>query len=242
MSVGDFLGINVCVGGDNVPRKLAVIPHVVVGTPFGVTSMISCNSLRTECIQTVVLNKVEKMLTPQYTKLIEVIMGKLVENKQVTLLTSDKLDQVLDVYMDTLRDPLVIFNENNDKEIETIKGMLSTIKLFCKTCINTILAFVLDFFNVTYYSQCSHVCLFYKLNYFLVNAQLQFFCWCNRFSNYFQRLFAGLLSYEFFSNLYVFLVSEHSIVLMYCTTMFFLKILEGNRNASLFTHDPSKYS
>lgn len=160
MSVGDFLGINVCIGGDNVPRKLSVIPHIVVGTPFGVTSMISCNSLHTGCVQTVVLNKIEKMLTPQCTKLIEVIMGKLVENKQVTLLTSDKLDQVLDVYMDTLRDPLVIFDEKNDKEIEMVQGMLSTIKLFYKTCINTIFAIVvLDFFNVTYYAQCMS-CMF----------------------------------------------------------------------------------
>lgn len=133
MSVGDFLGINVCIGGDNVPRKLSVIPHIVVGTPAGVTSMIACNSLHTECVHTVVLNKVENMLTTHCTKLIGDIMKTLARNKQVTLLTSDKLDRVLDVYMDTLRDPLIIFNENDNKEIETVKGMLSAIKFFYKT-------------------------------------------------------------------------------------------------------------
>lgn len=120
------MGVNVCIGGDNVPRKLSVIPHVVVGTPAGVSNMIKCKSLHTGCIHTVVLNKVDMMLTRNYTVLIEEIMDKLVKNKQVTLLTSDKLDHVLDMYMDTLRDPLVIINENTkEKENKIIKSRSS---------------------------------------------------------------------------------------------------------------------
>lgn len=111
MSVGDFMGVNVCIGGDNVPRKLSVVPHVVVGTPAGVSNMIACKSLRTGSIQTVVINNAEKMLTTNYTKLIEEIMSKLTKTKQVTLLTSDKLDHVLDIYMESLRDPLVIIDD-----------------------------------------------------------------------------------------------------------------------------------
>lgn len=126
MSVGDFLGVNVCIGGDNVPRKLSVVPHVVVGTPAGVSNMINCKSLRTGCIHTVVLNKVDMMLTRNYTVLIEEIMGKLVKNKQVTLLTSDKLDHVLDMYMDTLRDPLVIIDDNaKEMKNKILKSMWS---------------------------------------------------------------------------------------------------------------------
>lgn len=124
MSVGDFLGVNVCIGGDNVPRKLSVVPHIVVGTPAGVSNMIACKSLRTVCIQTVVLNKADKMLNHHHIKLIEEIMGRLVRNKQVTVLTSDKLDQVLDKYMDSLREPLVIINDSkNEKKIEILKSM-----------------------------------------------------------------------------------------------------------------------
>ncbi|CAI6364390.1 unnamed protein product [Macrosiphum euphorbiae] len=122
MSVGDFLGVNVCIGGDNVPRKLSVVPHVVVGTPAGVSNMISCKSLRTGSIQTVVINKAEKMLTSNCTILIEEIMKKITRTRQVTLLTSDKLDHVLDIYMESLRDPLVIINDQ-EKEYDLLKNL-----------------------------------------------------------------------------------------------------------------------
>lgn len=122
MSVGDFLGVNVCIGGDNVPRKLSVVPHIIVGTPLGVSNMISCKSLHTGSIQTVVINKVEKMLTNDYTKSIEEIMKKLTKTRQVTILTSDKLDHVLDIYMESLRDPLVIINDK-EKDNDLLKSM-----------------------------------------------------------------------------------------------------------------------
>lgn len=122
MSVGDFLGVNVCIGGDNVPKKLSVIPHVIVGTPLGVSNMITCKSLRTGCIQTVVINKAEKMLSNNYTKLIEEIMKKLTKTRQVTILTSDSLDHVLDIYMETLRDPLVIINDK-EKDNDLLKNL-----------------------------------------------------------------------------------------------------------------------
>lgn len=126
MSVGDFLGVNICVGGDNVPRKLSVVPHVVVGTPAGVFNMIEWKSLNTRCIQTVVINKADKMLNSNFQKLIEDIMAKLEKNKQVTVLTSDKLEHVLDSYMETLRDPMVIIEENC-KEKENLKSMSSRV-------------------------------------------------------------------------------------------------------------------
>lgn len=120
MSVGDFLDVNVCIGGDNVPKKLSIVPHVIVGTPDGVCKMIECKSLYTGYIQTVVINKIDKMLNDGFTKLIKQIIEKLEKNKQVTLLTSEKLDYVLDMYMDFLLDPLVIINEN---ENDVIKSM-----------------------------------------------------------------------------------------------------------------------
>jgi len=121
MSVGDFLGVNVCIGGDNVPRKLSFVPHIVVGTPAGVSNMISCKSLCTESIQTIVINKAEKMLTNNYTILIEEIIGKLTRTRQVILLASDKLERVLDIYMDSI-DPLVIINDQ-EKESDLLNSM-----------------------------------------------------------------------------------------------------------------------
>lgn len=120
MSVGDFMGVNVCIGGDNVPKKLSVIPHVIVGTPAGVCNMIACRSLYTGCIQTVVINKIDKMMNDHNIKLIEEIMKKLEKTKQVTLIASKNLDRVLDIYMDSLLDPLIIISEEND----IIKSMI----------------------------------------------------------------------------------------------------------------------
>lgn len=64
------------------------------------------------------------MLTKSHTKLIEEIMRKLAKDKQVTLLASNKLDHILDMYMDTLRDPLVIIHEDKkENESEILKGV-----------------------------------------------------------------------------------------------------------------------
>lgn len=126
MNVGDFLDVNICIGGDNVPKKLSVVPHVIVGTPAGITSMIECKSLLTRCIHTVVVNKVDMMLTYNYTKLITEILNKLDKTKQVTVLTSGKLDCVLDVYMDLLRDPVVIINSKSiEDENKTLPTSMS---------------------------------------------------------------------------------------------------------------------
>lgn len=86
--------------------------------------MIACKSLSTVCIQTVVLNKADEMLTHHHTKLIDEIMDRLGRNKQVTVLTSNKLDRVLDKYTDSLREPLIIFDDrNNEKKDEILKSM-----------------------------------------------------------------------------------------------------------------------
>lgn len=125
MSVGDYLSVRVNIGGEsNSSSNLSFVPHVVVGTPNAVASMIAQGTIRTEYIHTVIVNKVENMLTPNYTKSIKEIIAKVPINKQVTLLTSDKLDHVLDMYMETLRDPLVIIDDKDNK-IEIFNSMLS---------------------------------------------------------------------------------------------------------------------
>jgi len=130
MTIGDFLGVNVCIGGDNIPKKQSVVPHIIIGTPAGVSNMIECKSLRIGSIQTVVINKADMMLTQNFVKLIKDILEKLVRNKQVTVLTSDKLDHILDLYMDTLRDPLVIINPIEEENKISPRSMLSLIIFF----------------------------------------------------------------------------------------------------------------
>lgn len=95
----------------------------MVGTPGAVAKMIAHGTIRTGYIHTVVVKEVENMLTPNYTKSIKEVIAKVPMDKQVTLLTSDKLDHVLDMYMETLRDPLVIIDDKDNK-IEIFNSML----------------------------------------------------------------------------------------------------------------------
>lgn len=124
MSVGDYLSVKVNIVGESNPSSnLSNNPHVVVGIPGVMSRMIAHGTIRTEDIHTVVVNQVENMLTPNYTKSIKEVIAKVPMNKQVTLLTSDKLDHVLDMYVDTLRDPLVIIDDKDNK-IEIFNSML----------------------------------------------------------------------------------------------------------------------
>lgn len=124
MSVGDYLSVRVNIVGESNPSSnLSIVPHVVVGTPDAVARMIANGIIRTGYIHTVVVKEVENMLTPNYTKPIKEVIAKVPMNKQVTLLTSDKLDHVLDMYMETLRDPLVIIDDKDNKT-EIFNSML----------------------------------------------------------------------------------------------------------------------
>lgn len=116
------MGVNVCIGGDNYPKKLTVIPHIIVGTPEGVFNMIECKSLRIKSIQTIVINKIDQMLNDGNTKLIKQLIGNVQNNKQVTMLASEKLEYVLDMYMNFLLDPLIIFSEDENED-NIIKSM-----------------------------------------------------------------------------------------------------------------------
>lgn len=127
MRIGDFLDINVCIGGENVPKKLSAVPHIIVGTPAEVSSMITWNSLNIGFINTIVLYKADQMLDLNDTKLIKGILGK-IKTKQVTLLASEKLDHLLDTYMDSLNDPMIIIKDEEEKFNErnaTIKSISS---------------------------------------------------------------------------------------------------------------------
>ncbi|XP_050520120.1 eukaryotic initiation factor 4A-III-like isoform X1 [Daktulosphaira vitifoliae] len=108
--IGNFMDLEICIGGDNVPRKLPVVPLVVVGTPAGVSNMIACNSLNTEFISTILMYELDDMM-PYYV-VIEEIMNKLhVANKQITILASSGIDQILDMYIDSLQDPFIFLND-----------------------------------------------------------------------------------------------------------------------------------
>lgn len=106
------MGVEVCIGGDNVPKKLSVIPHVVVGTPTGVFSMIEVNSLCIKYIKTVVINQIDEMLTDNHFFKIEDIMNLCCKDKQTTIMASKRFDEIVAVYSGILSNPLFIIDKN----------------------------------------------------------------------------------------------------------------------------------
>lgn len=96
--------------------------------------MIAWNSLNIGFINTIVLYKVDQMLDLNNTKLVKGILEK-IKTKQVTLLASEKLDHVLDTFVDSLNDPLIIIDEKEkyNERNSLIKGIMSRL-FFLNTC------------------------------------------------------------------------------------------------------------
>lgn len=110
------MGAHVWIGGGGFPKKKYIIPLVIVDTPHEAYKMILRRSIRTASIQTVVIHKADEMLYDSYTNLIKEMLTNLGEDKHVTLLASEKHDRILDIYKDSLLDPLIITNEDDKKE------------------------------------------------------------------------------------------------------------------------------
>lgn len=115
------MNINVFIGGENVPKKMSAIPHIIIGTPAGISNMIKWNSSSVAYVETIVLYKADQMLTINDIQLIKRIMAEVTDFRQITMLASNKLENLLDIYMDSLVDPLVIINDEKIKGKELLK-------------------------------------------------------------------------------------------------------------------------
>lgn len=126
MALGDFMNIHchVCIGGTNIKedlRKLENGTHVVVGTPGRVIDMIGRRALRTSRIKMFVLDEADEMLSRGFKDQILQIFGLLAPETQVILLSATMPNDVLEVGLRFMTDPIRILVKKEELTLEGIR-------------------------------------------------------------------------------------------------------------------------
>lgn len=100
------MNVSTCIGGTNVPRKVSPVPHVVISTPQGLCDMIICNSLSKDFIKMLVMDDAEEMIKcGGFFNKIRHILLFLKNDHQLIILSTSKLEEILDYFSDTMRNP-----------------------------------------------------------------------------------------------------------------------------------------
>ncbi|XP_022179544.1 uncharacterized protein LOC111040098 isoform X2 [Myzus persicae] len=105
-SIGKFLNVSTCIGGTNVPRKLSPVPHVVISTLQGLCEMISCNSLCKDFIKMLIIDDAEEMFKcNEFSNKIGYILLFLNNNHQLIIMSTSKVEEILDQFSDLMKNP-----------------------------------------------------------------------------------------------------------------------------------------
>uniref|UniRef100_A0A2H8TEC4 RNA helicase n=2 Tax=Melanaphis sacchari TaxID=742174 RepID=A0A2H8TEC4_9HEMI len=124
-SIGKFLNVSTCIGGTNVPRKLSPVPHVVISTLQGLCEMINCNSLCKDFIKMLVIDDAEDMLKCNgFFNKIRYVLLFLNNNRQLIILSTSKIEEILDQFSDLMQNPEYILAPNE-------KPLLNDISQYC---------------------------------------------------------------------------------------------------------------
>jgi len=108
-SIGKFLNVSTCIGGTNVPRKLSPVPHVVISTLQGLCEMISCNSLCKDFIKMLIIDDAEEMFKCNgFFNKIRHILLFLNNNRQLIIMSTSKIEEILDQFSDLMKNPQYI--------------------------------------------------------------------------------------------------------------------------------------
>lgn len=100
------MNVSTCIGGNNVPRKVSPVPHIVISTPNGLCDMINCNSLCKDFIKMVVIDDTDEMIKCRgFFNLIGQILLFLNIDRQLIILSSSRLEDILDQFSQTMQDP-----------------------------------------------------------------------------------------------------------------------------------------
>lgn len=126
IALGDFMNIHchVCIGGTNIKedlRKLDMGTHVVVGTPGRVIDMITRRALRTSSIKIFVLDEADEMLSRGFKDQILQIFSFLNPDTQVILLSATMPNEVLEVGLRYMTDPIRILVKKEELTLEGIR-------------------------------------------------------------------------------------------------------------------------
>uniref|UniRef100_A0A2S2PJM6 ATP-dependent RNA helicase n=1 Tax=Schizaphis graminum TaxID=13262 RepID=A0A2S2PJM6_SCHGA len=120
-SIGKFLNVSTCIGGTNVPRKLSPVPHVVISTLQGLCEMINCNSLCKDFIKMLVIDDAEDMLKCNgFFNKIRYVLLFLNNNCQLIIMSTSKIEEILDQFSDLMQNPEYILAPNEKPSLNDI--------------------------------------------------------------------------------------------------------------------------
>lgn len=100
------MNVSTCIGGANVPRKVSPVPHVVISTPHSLCDMINCNSLCKKFIKMLMLDDADEMFKSKgFFNIIREVLLFLNNDRQIMVLSTSKLEEILDQFSGVMQDP-----------------------------------------------------------------------------------------------------------------------------------------
>lgn len=120
-SLGKFLNVSTFVGGFDIPLNMSIVPHVVIGTPCGIFDMINCDFLCIDFIKVLVVDDAEEMFEQNgFFNQIRCILLYLNDDRQLIILSTSKLEEILDQLFDTMQNPECIILPDEKPSLDRI--------------------------------------------------------------------------------------------------------------------------
>lgn len=115
------MNVSTCIGGANVPRKVSPVPHIVISTPQGLCDMINCNSLSKDFIKMLIFDDADEMIKSiGFFNKIRHILLFLNNDRQLIILSTSKLEEILDNFSDTMQNPEYIILPDEKPSLDGI--------------------------------------------------------------------------------------------------------------------------
>lgn len=127
-SFGKFLNVSTCIGGFHVPCKLSPVPHVVISTPRSLFDMINCSSLCKHFIKMLIVDDADEMFNCSgFLNQIGHILLFLNNDRQLIILSTSKLEEIIDQFSDIMQNPEYIVVPD---EKPSLNGVYLSLYLF----------------------------------------------------------------------------------------------------------------
>lgn len=120
-SLGKFLNVSTSIGDFDVPLNVSLVPHIVISTPCGLSNMIKCNSLCKNFIKMLVIDDTEEMFKCNgFFNQIRNILLFLNNDRQLIILSTSKLEEILDQFFDIMQNPECIIVPDEKPSLDRI--------------------------------------------------------------------------------------------------------------------------
>jgi ATP-dependent RNA helicase len=123
MSFGDYMNVKIltCIGGKSIGDDLKALEsgvQVVSGTPGRVYDMIQRQSLKVKHVKMLVIDEADEMLSKGFKEQLYSIYRHLPPQTQIVLVSATLPNDVLDVSMKFMHDPVRILVKRDELTLE----------------------------------------------------------------------------------------------------------------------------